>query len=134
MIGRILALILFVLLASNVKAAALSFVGTWVEAERWCRLYKSGKLDEMDYAHSSWSGLFTIDDKGNMDWRYVAQSCTAKKLVANGNSFRIDALCEYHGEDMKSVIAGTVRTKNLRIRFSNKKFPLYGINAYTKCD
>jgi hypothetical protein len=134
MIARIVTIVVFVVFAATVQAAEPSFVGTWVEAAKWCKLFKSGKLDDLDYAHSSWSGLFTIDDKGNIEWRYVAQSCEPKKLITKGNSFNIEAVCASSGEEMKSDIAGTVRAQNLRITFSNKQFPLYGTNRYTKCD
>jgi hypothetical protein len=110
-------------------------VGTWAVAEKWCALHKSGELEDMDMAHSSPSGLFTIDGKGNLEWQYAAQSCEAKKLTISGDTFLINAICEYRGvENLKSEIRGTLIHGGLQLKFSNKDFPVHGNPKYVRCE
>lgn len=132
---RVVILISALLVGPCSAASADTFAGTWAVAEKWCSLHNSGELEEMDMAHSSPSGLFTIDSKGNIEWQYAAQSCEAKKLNSSGASFVIEAVCEYRGvEDVKTKISGTLRDGRLQLVFSNKDFPVNGSPEYVRCD
>lgn len=132
---RVVLLISALFVGSHSAASANTLIGTWAVAEKWCSLHESGELEEMDMAHSSPSGLFTIDSKGNIEWQYAAQSCEATKLTTSGDDFVIEAICEYRGvEDVKTKITATLRDGRLQLVFSNKDFPVNGDREYVRCD